>query len=137
MVLHKARLDLHLLLRLQILHDVSHDLICHSVNMRSALGGPDAVDKRHAEGLVRRAVGNRNVPALIRCLVDNGVAPKRLRILCQVLALHSGVVPTHLHLLAQSHRQIPDTTLNQLEHLCRNLCHTEPRKVRLPIHCHT
>ena len=136
MILDQTRLDLDLLLRLQILYDVTDHLVCDTVYVRTALGGPDAVHKGHAECLVRRAVGDRNVPALIRCLVDHWVAPERLRILRQVLALDRRLVVSDLDLLAEGHRKIPDTALNQTLHSCVNVLHSEPRKVWHPRNTH-
>jgi len=74
------------------------------------------------------------MPALIRRLVDHRLAPERLCILRQVLALHSRAIPAHLHLLAQGHRQIPDTSLNQALHPSVDVLHSEPRKVGRPVH---
>ena len=107
-------------------------LVGDTVHMRTALGRPDAIDKRHAELLVHRAIRHRNVPALIRRLVDHRVTAERLRVLRQVLALDRRSVPGHLDILAKRHRQIPDTALDQADHVCRDLRHTKPRKVREP-----
>ena len=74
------------------------------------------------------------MPALIRRLVDHRLAPERPCILRQVLALHSRAIPADLHILAQGHCQIPDTTLNQALHPSVNVLHSEPRKVGRPVH---
>ena len=107
-------------------------LVGDAVHVRATLGRPDAVHEGHAELLVHRTVSNRNMPPLIRRLVDHRITAERLRILGQILALDRRTVPADLDLLTQRHCQIPDTTLNEANHICRNLRHTEPRKVRKP-----
>ena len=102
--------------------------------MSSALGRPDAVHKGHTELLVRRTVGDRNVPALVRSLVDYRIAPKRLRILGQVLTLDGRLVEGNLHLLPQRHGQIVDATLDELTHSLVDLRHAEASKVGSPVY---
>jgi len=103
----------------------------------ATLRGPDTVDEGHAELLVHRTIGYNNVPAIIRRLGYHRLAPERLGILGQAAALDQLAIERNLDVLAQRHRQIPDTTLNQTTHTLRNLRHTEPRKVRLPPDTHT
>ena len=111
-----------------------HDLASDGVHVRTVLRSPDAVHEGHRELLVGRAVGNHNSPAVVGRLRDHGhpVREERLRIVHQTAALDQLRVPSHLHILAQRHGQIPHTALNQALHVGRNLRHTEPRKVRLP-----
>ena len=82
MILDQTRLDLHLLLRLQMLYNVADHLVCDRIHMGPTLRGPDAIDKGHAELLVHWAIGYGNVPALIWRLIDHCLASKRLGILC-------------------------------------------------------
>ena len=100
--------------------------------MRTSLRCPDAVDEGHAELLVRRAIGHRDVPPLIWRLVDYGIAAERLRILGEVLTLDRCAVPADLDLLAQSHRQIVDTAFDQVLHVLCDARHSESRKVWPP-----
>ena len=104
--------------------------------MGSVLGGPDAVHKGHGELLVRWAVGNGNVPALVGGLVDNRLAAKCLGILGNVLALDGRIVPRDLGVLAQRHGQVVDAALNQLLHVGANILHAEARKVGRPRYAH-
>ena len=59
-----------------------------------------------------------------------------LGVVQQCPALHQLSVVADLDLLAQSHRQIPDSALDQTAHTLRDLRHAEPRKVRLPPNAH-
>lgn len=112
MLLHKPGAHLDLLLGLQILDDMIHHLVRHGIHMRPVLGCPHAIHKGHGEELIGRRVSNRNLPSLIRRVRHNRVAPERLGILGQVLALDLGVVPVHLDILAQGHGQIPHAALD-------------------------
>lgn len=133
MILDEAGLDLGLLFGFEVVDDRRRDLVDESVHVLAALR-PDAVDERHREELVRGAGCNRHVPVLLGSVHHNR---------CLVGQLHGGVgleiarrneraVLLDLDLLADRHRQIPDTALDQLENGFRHLRPLEASQIRSP-----
>jgi len=133
MILDQTRAHLDLLLGVEVLDNMVHDLVRHGIDVGPILGCPHAIHKGHGKELVCRRVGNCNLPALIRRVSYNRVASKRLGILGQILALDLGVIPIDLDILAKSHGQIPHTALNEPGHVRINGLHSETSKVRSPV----
>ena len=102
--------------------------------MRSAFGGPDAVDERLIVGSVF-SLSDRNVPSIVRRFVDDWVTAIGLCVFDQVLTLQGLSIPDDLGVFSYRHRKVPDASFNETQHIGCNLFHSEAFKVGFPFDC--
>ena len=133
MLLDRRILGLALLLGLQILRNGSNNLIGDRVDVSPTFAGPDAVDEGRLHESLAWGGRHDDGPPVIGGFLDNGLTAEGLGIVDQGPAGDEGSIPADLDLLADSHGEIGDPTLNQPNHALRQSIRVaEPRIVWQP-----